>query len=84
MIAGVVQRVAFRGGFYRVTLLAAETQPLTFDLLGNTVGWRFDSLGWFFAMVTVGAAGLPYGVTALDEALHGPQPTALQARSWNV
>ena len=34
--------------------------------------------------LTVGAAGLPYGVTALDEALHGPQPTALQARSWNV
>lgn len=35
----------------------AAASALSFDLLGNTVGWRFDSLGWFFAMITVGAAG---------------------------
>jgi hypothetical protein len=38
VIAGVVQRVAFRGGFYRVTLLAAEALPLTFDLLAADLG----------------------------------------------
>ena len=46
--------------FSLLAALGSGTAPasaLTFDLLGNTVGWRFDSLGWFFAMVTVGAAG---------------------------
>ncbi len=28
-----------------------------FMLLGNPVGWQLDALGWFFAVITVGAAG---------------------------
>jgi NADH-quinone oxidoreductase subunit M len=30
---------------------------VSFQLLGNTVGWQLDPLGWFFAVITVGAAG---------------------------
>ncbi|MGB5465649.1 MAG: proton-conducting transporter membrane subunit [Sedimenticolaceae bacterium] len=28
-----------------------------FTLLGNPVGWQLDALGWYFAVITVGAAG---------------------------
>ena len=30
---------------------------VAFKLLGNDVGWQMDALGWFFAVITVGAAG---------------------------
>jgi len=30
---------------------------LSFSLLGNAVGWQLDALGWYFAFVTLGAAG---------------------------
>jgi NADH-quinone oxidoreductase subunit M len=30
---------------------------LAFDLLGNRVGWQLDAMGWFFALITIGAAG---------------------------
>ena len=30
---------------------------LGFTLLGHPVGWQLDALGWFFAVITVGAAG---------------------------
>ncbi|MCB1801846.1 MAG: NADH dehydrogenase subunit, partial [Gammaproteobacteria bacterium] len=30
---------------------------LAFNLLGNPVGWQLDALGWFFALITIAAAG---------------------------
>lgn len=35
----------------------AAHSALSLDLLGNAVGWRLDPLGWYFAIVTLGAAG---------------------------
>ena len=35
----------------------ATGSALSFELLGNRVGWQLDALGWFFAVITVGAAG---------------------------
>ncbi len=42
-----------------LTLTPGEATPsaLTFELLGHVVGWRLDALGWYFALVTLGAAG---------------------------
>lgn len=35
---------------------AAAVSALRFELLGVPVGWRLDALGWFFALITIGAA----------------------------
>jgi formate hydrogenlyase subunit 3/multisubunit Na+/H+ antiporter MnhD subunit len=43
-----------------VTLAPGATthsSRLAFSLLGNPVGWQLDALGWYFALVTIGAAG---------------------------
>lgn len=35
----------------------ATRSTVSFNLLGNDVGWQLDALGWFFAVITIGAAG---------------------------
>jgi len=42
----------------------AARSALSFSLLGNTVGWELDALGWYFALVTLGAAGFSAGYAA--------------------
>jgi len=45
------------GLLFALTPGDAIRSTLSFDLLGNHVGWQLDALGWFFAIVTVAAAG---------------------------
>lgn len=35
---------------------AAVDSAVSFDVLGQTLSWRFDGLSWFFALITIGAA----------------------------
>jgi formate hydrogenlyase subunit 3/multisubunit Na+/H+ antiporter MnhD subunit len=35
---------------------AAIASSLSFEVLGQTLSWRFDALSWFFALITLGAA----------------------------
>ena len=35
----------------------AAHSALSFQLLGNAVGWQMDALGWYFAVITIGSAG---------------------------
>ncbi len=49
------------GGYaLQLLLLAACATPLAaswqLELLGQRLGWRYDALSWFFALITVGAA----------------------------
>ncbi len=39
---------------------------LQFTVLGEQVGWRFDSMSWYFALITVGAALLASWYSAGD------------------
>ncbi|HHK73869.1 MAG TPA: hypothetical protein ENJ57_01750, partial [Rhizobiales bacterium] len=34
--------------------VAPISSHLSFDVLGQTISWRLDGLGWFFALLTVG------------------------------
>ncbi|WP_295882238.1 proton-conducting transporter membrane subunit [uncultured Thiohalocapsa sp.] len=31
------------------------TAAMRFEILGHALGWRYDALSWFFAMITIGA-----------------------------
>ena len=45
------------GLLFAMTPGEAARSGLSFNLLGNAVGWQLDALGWYFAAVTLGAAG---------------------------
>jgi len=45
------------GLLFAIPLGEAAPSGLSFSLLGNAVGWQLDALGWYFAAVTLGAAG---------------------------
>ena len=51
----------------------------SFQLLGNDVGWQMDALGWFFAVITVGAAGFSAAFAAGEwGAVNGKQGLSLR------
>jgi len=67
------------GLLFMLTPGDATRSVLAFQLLGNDVGWQLDALGWFFAVITVGAAGFSAAFAAGEwGAVNGRQGLSLR------
>jgi NADH-quinone oxidoreductase subunit M len=57
----------------------AARSAVLFHLLGNEVSWQLDALGWFFAVITIGAAGFAAAYAAGEWAyVNGRQGLSLR------
>ena len=67
------------GLLFMLTPGDATRSAVAFQLLGNDVGWQLDALGWFFAVITVGAAGFSAAFAAGEwSAANGRQGLSLR------
>ncbi len=56
VVYGLMLAVLAIAGLALDSGVAFIPSAMSFEILGRNLGWRLDGLGWFFALLTVGAA----------------------------